>query len=100
MIVAIHQPNFFPWWPFFEKIQQADLYVCLTHCQFEKNGYQNRFDYNNKWYTMSVNKGLESIRDKVYVDPKENWDRIKNSLPEYKSVLNELDTCIGESLCN
>ena len=98
MIVTIHQPNFFPWRPFFEKIQQADVYVCLTHCQFEKNGYQNRFDYNNKWYTMSVNKGLEPIRDKVYVNPKEYWDRIKNSLPEYKSVLNEFDKCIGESL--
>ena len=98
MIVTIHQPNFFPWWPFFEKIQQADVYVCLTHCQFEKNGYQNRFNFNDTWYTMSVNKGLEPIRDKVYIDPKKNWDRIKNSLPKYKSVLNELDKCVGESL--
>ena len=37
MILAIHQPNFFPWWPYFEKIEQADMFVFLTHCQFEKN---------------------------------------------------------------
>ena len=98
MIVTIHQPNFFPWWPFFEKIQQADVYVCLTHCQFEKNGYQNRFNFNNDWHTMSVNKGLEPILDKEYIDPKKNWNRIKNNLPKYKSVLSELDTCIGKSL--
>ena len=98
MIVTIHQPNFFPWWPFFEKIQQADVYVCLTHCQFEKNGYQNRFNFNNNWYTMSVKRGLEPILDKEYIDPKKNWNRIKNNLPKYKSVLNEFDTCIGKSL--
>ncbi len=56
MIISIHQPNFMPWNPFFEKIQQSDMFVCLTQCQFEKNGYQNRFNFNDKWYTMSVKK--------------------------------------------
>ena len=43
MTITIHQPNFMPWYPFFEKIQQADIFVLLGHCQFEKNGFQNRF---------------------------------------------------------
>ena len=98
MRVSIHQPNFVPWYPFFQKIKEVDIFVILKECQFEKNGYQNRFNFNDKWYTMSVKKGLEPIRDKVYIDPKNSWDKIKNSLPEYKSILNECDKCISESL--
>ena len=39
MKIAIHQPNFFPWYPFFEKIKNCDIFIILTHCQFEKNGF-------------------------------------------------------------
>lgn len=98
MRVSIHQPNFVPWYPFFQKIKEVDKFIILKECQFEKNGYQNRFNFNDKWYTMSVKKGLEPIRDKVYIDPKNNWDKIKNSLPKYKSILDEMDKCIGENL--
>ena len=98
MRIAIHQPNFMPWYPFFEKIQNCDKFIMLTHCQFEKNGYQNRFNFNDKWYTMSVKKGLEPIKDKIYISPKNDWDKIKNKLPDYKSILDEFDDCILESL--
>jgi len=27
MIVTIHQPNFVPWYPFFQKIEQVDVFV-------------------------------------------------------------------------
>ena len=80
MVISIHQPNFMPWYPFFQKIQKCDKFVILTHCQFEKNGYQNRFNFNDDWYTMSVKKGLEPIKDKIYLNPKNDWDRIKNRL--------------------
>ena len=40
MRVAIHQPNFFPWYPYFEKILRADIFVILQNCQFEKNNFQ------------------------------------------------------------
>ena len=53
MKISIHQPNFVPWYPFFQKIQQCDKFIILTHCQFEKNGYQNRFNFNDKgWVTL------------------------------------------------
>ena len=70
MIVTIHQPNFMPWYPFFQKIQQADIFVLLGHCQFEKNGFQNRFNLDSRWNTMSVKKGLEYINKKQYIDSK------------------------------
>jgi hypothetical protein len=98
MIVTIHQPNFMPWYPFFQKIQQADIFVLLGHCQFEKNGYQNRFNINDRWNTMSVKKGLEFINKKQYIDSKKDWERIKNSMPKYKYILSEMDNLISDNL--
>jgi len=98
MIVTIHQPNFIPWYPFFQKIQQADIFVLLGHCQFEKNGFQNRFNMNGRWNTMSVKKGLEYINKKQYVDAKKDWERIKNSMPDYKHILSEMDDLITNNL--
>jgi hypothetical protein len=98
MIVTIHQPNFMPWYPFFQKIQQADIFVLLGHCQFEKNGFQNRFNMDGKWNTMSVKKGLEFINTKQYIDAKKDWERIKNSIPKYKHILSEMDDLISDNL--
>jgi len=97
-LVAIHQPNFFPYYPFFQKMEESDVFVILGHCQFEKNNYQNRFNKDEKWYTMSVNRGLDPINTKTYLNPNKDWDRIKNTLPSYKNILNDFDLCIGNSL--
>jgi len=98
MIISIHQPNFIPWYPFFQKIQAVDKFIILSHCQFEKNGYTNRFMLGDRWHTMSVKKGLIPIREKYYADPHTDWRKIKNKLPAYGNILNELDDCIFESL--
>lgn len=98
MIVTIHQPNFVPWYPFFQKIQQADIFVLLGHCQFEKNGFQNRFNLDGHWNTMSVRKGIDNINKKQYIDPLKDWERIKNSLPKYKHILSEMDNLITDNL--
>ena len=66
MKVTIHQPAFMPWYPFFQKMQLADKFIFLTNCQFEKNGYQNRFNINDKWYTMRTHKGNVDIINKTY----------------------------------
>ncbi len=98
MIVAIHQPNFMPWYPFFQKMQQADVFVIMVYCQFEKNGYQNRFNLSDGWRTMSVYRGLDIINQKRYVNPQVDWKKIKMSLPQYSEQLEVFDDCIEESL--
>jgi len=98
MKVAIHQPNFLPWWPFFEKMARADVFVVLRHCQFEKNNFQNRFQYRNSWMTMSTYNGLDPIFEKKYVDPGKDWRRIKEKLKDKKKILEKFDEFIGESL--
>jgi ribosomal protein S17E len=98
MIVSIHQPNFLPWEPFMQKVQAADVFVVMGNCQFEKNGFQNRFNMNGKWYTMSVKRGLDPIIEKLYVNHTRDWETIKRKLPAFEKVLSHFDDCIGESL--
>lgn len=68
MKIAIHQPNFIPWFPYFYKIQKADVFVVMINCQFEKNGYQNRANVFGEWWTQPVKSGKEPIKDKHYVN--------------------------------
>lgn len=98
MIVAIHQPNFLPWLPFFEKVRSADVFVILSHCQYEKNNFQNRFHYRNNWHTMSTNKGLEPIIKKRYTNHQKDWNKIKENLKDRKYLLDQFDDCICDNL--
>jgi len=91
MIISIHQPNFFPWFPYFEKIMASDKFVFLLNCQFEKNNYQNRFFMDGKWFTMSVSRHSGLILDKEYLNPEKDWKKIKNALPQYN--LSIFDEC-------
>ena len=97
-VISIHQPNFMPWYPFFQKIADADIFVLLNNCQYEKGGYQNRFNMNSRWYTMGVNKSLDSISEKKYTNAYDDWVAIKRRLPEYSFILDNFDDCISESL--
>jgi hypothetical protein len=94
MRVAIHQPNFCPTKGYFDKIAAVDIFVVMIHCQWEKGKYQNRFHVGEQWNTMSVNHGLEPIKDKVYVDPHKDWAKITGRYPKLK----QFDYCISGSL--
>lgn len=75
MICAIHQPNFFPWLGFFDKINRCDKFVILDNVQFPKTGsgcYSNRVAINiqgqSKWITAPINrmKGLYKINEVTF----------------------------------
>jgi hypothetical protein len=38
VVVAIHQPNFYPWLGYFDKIARADRFVVLDDAQFSRGG--------------------------------------------------------------
>ncbi|MCL2476534.1 WbqC family protein [Candidatus Bathycorpusculum sp.] len=42
MIAAGHQPNYLPWLGFFDKMQQADLFIIEDNIQFERQGFISR----------------------------------------------------------
>lgn len=102
MILTAHQPNFVPWYPYFEKIRSADVFVIMTECQWEKNGYQNRFRISDKWMTMAVYRGLEPIRQKKYCDPIVDWSSIRARLliihPEWEKTLDDIYSLVNENL--
>jgi hypothetical protein len=87
-----------PWLPFFQKVEDADVFCILVNCQFEKNGYQNRFNIDDKWYTLPVKSGTTNIVDKLYVNPAGDWAKIKTKLPQYEKVLSHFDQFIDPRL--
>jgi len=98
MKIAIHQPNFFPWYPFFQKMMRCDIFVILSNCQFEKNNYQNRFKMQGRyrqWNTLSVANKIENIKDKLYLNPMNDFELIKNNLPDYKEILEQFQHIIN-----
>ena len=88
-VVAIHQPEAFPWLGFFDKMFHSDVFVLLDNVQFEKNYYQNRNRIRTTdgwaWITIPVlTKGRSSQTiDQVVINNAMNWRRkIKVSLEQ------------------
>jgi len=58
MLVAIHQPLYFPWLGYLDRMAKADVFVVLDHVQFERRNYQNRtqilLEGEPRWLTVPV----------------------------------------------
>lgn len=80
MIVTIHQPLFFPWLGYLDRMARADLFVVLDHVQFERGNYQNRTRVRvngaPQWLTVPVEQRSqkERILDKR-VENRLDWAR-------------------------
>lgn len=82
-VVAIHQPNFFPWLGFFDKIVRSDVFIVLDHIQFPKSegNWSNRvrMSVNGEaaWVTMPVDRNYEGFRriDEMRIDNRSPWRR-------------------------
>lgn len=68
--IGIHQANFIPNFGFFYKMAMCDTFIILTHVDFEKNNFQNRYLLNetDKWVTKSVRSGRCKLGQKQYAD--------------------------------
>lgn len=76
-VVGIHQPNFFPWLGYFNKIAKSNKFVFLDNVDFPKTGAGNLVNRvkilnngNEKWLTMSINKVKSNtmIKDVILLD--------------------------------
>jgi hypothetical protein len=85
-IVAIHQPNFFPWLGYFAKLARADAFVFLTGADYPKSGssmssYVNRVQVDvggkSQWWGCPVKRenGPQPISSVCISDP--DWSRKK-----------------------
>lgn len=67
-VVAIHQPNFFPWLGYFNKIARADLFLVMDNVQFPRKGgtWMNRVRLlvggQPTWVTLPVVRAYHGLR--------------------------------------
>ena len=80
-IVAIHQPNFFPWLGFFNKIVKSDYFVLLDDVQMPKKGgtWTNRVPLiisgKKNWLTIPIDRSYSGTMpiNKVKIKNELNW---------------------------
>jgi hypothetical protein len=77
MLVTIHQPQFMPWLGYFDKMDQADLFVRLDTVQYKKNEWQNRNRLKTaqgpQWLTVPVRFRFPARIDEVVVNDDAPW---------------------------
>jgi hypothetical protein len=64
MIVSIHQPNFFPWYGYFQKISNSKIFIFLDDAEVHKKnlGYLNRANLiingHKKYFSVPISKNF------------------------------------------
>jgi hypothetical protein len=110
-IVAIHQPNFFPWLGFFNKIARADVFIVLDNVQFPKTGgtWMNRVrimvDGRPAWLSIPVVRSFHGVRaiSEIQISRSIRWrprvlQRIRDSYrraPHFATVFSFLEELIN-----
>lgn len=105
-VVAIHQPNYWPWLGYFAKILIADHFVFLDDVQFSNGSYTNRVkilkDGTPGWLTLPVTKRFgQTIVDVSLAQPdwaRRQLDTIKNYYKD-ADCFSEVWSTINSMVC-
>lgn len=82
VLVAIHQPTFFPWLGYFNKLKRADIFISLDNVQFPKSGagtWMNRVQLvvggQAAWVTVPVVRSYHGTRliKEMQINNSTNW---------------------------
>ena len=84
-VVAGHQPNFLPWFGYFEKMLKSDLFVFSDDVAYPKQCYVNRVEIliskKPAFITLPVYKGNnKKISDKTYIKDKKVLSKILKTI--------------------
>lgn len=90
-VCAIHQPNFFPWAGYFDKIKKADIFIFLDAVDYPKSGsgsgsWCNRVKLmisgSPAWFGLPVGRmaGSQLIKDVVFSNKDFNITKLLKSL--------------------
>jgi hypothetical protein len=95
-VIAIHQPSFFPWLGFFNKIARSDVFVILDNVQYPKTGgyWANRVKIivngEPAWITMPIVRSYRGFRkiSEMEIDNNKRWREklIRTVLANYQKT--------------
>lgn len=98
-IIAIHQPNFFPWLGYFHKILNSDVFVFLDHVESNPDqSWMKRVQIlvSGKPYWLSLPVSSEKVRDQKF--PAINQLTINSSHPSLKKHLKSIRQSYGKAI--